>query len=125
MDDVAIKHEASIGHSWPFQIYQTLKEFGVAQISYVPDAGHAQLIELSHGDRAIQTTVLTTEEEGVALSAGRLARGRPRGALDAIKRRRQLREHVLARSELSHSLLHACDDARRMGGVQPVANPDG
>src|ERR1700730_16822064 len=70
MDDVAIKDEASIGHSWPFQIYKTLKEFGVAQISYVPDAGHARLIELSHGDRAIQTTVLTTEEEGVALSAG-------------------------------------------------------
>jgi sulfopyruvate decarboxylase alpha subunit len=70
MDDVAIKHDASIGHSWPFQIYKTLKKFGVMQISYVPDAGHAELIELSHGDSAIQTTVLTTEEEGVALSAG-------------------------------------------------------
>src|SRR5258707_843056 len=74
MDDVAIKHDASVGHSWPFQIYKTLKEFGVAQISYVPDAGHAELIELSHGDRAIQTTVLTTEEEGVALSACSAAR---------------------------------------------------
>jgi sulfopyruvate decarboxylase alpha subunit len=70
MDDVAIKDEARIGQGWPFQIYKTLKGFGVAQISYVPDAGHAQLIELSHRDRAIQTTVLTTEEEGVALSAG-------------------------------------------------------
>jgi sulfopyruvate decarboxylase alpha subunit len=70
MDDVAIKHDARIGHRWPFRIYKTLKEFGVAQISYVPDAGHAELIELSHGDSAIQTTVLTTEEEGVALSAG-------------------------------------------------------
>jgi len=70
MDDVAINQDAGVGQGWPFQIYKTLKEFGVAQISYVPDAGHAQLIELSHGDRAIQTTVLTTEEEGVALSAG-------------------------------------------------------
>ena len=70
MDDVAIKDDAGVGQSWPFQIYKTLKEFGVAQVSYVPDAGHAELIELSHGDRAIHTTVLTTEEEGVALSAG-------------------------------------------------------
>jgi hypothetical protein len=70
MDDVAMKDDARVGQGWPFQIYKMLKEFGVAQISYVPDAGHSQLIELSHGDRAIQTTVLTTEEEGVALSAG-------------------------------------------------------
>jgi len=70
MDDVAIRDSAKTGLGWPFQIYKTLKEFGVSQICYVPDAGHSQLIELSHGDDAIQTTVLTTEEEGVALSAG-------------------------------------------------------
>ena len=74
MDDVAIrddaKDDANTGQSWPFQIYRTLKGFGISQISYVPDAGHSQLIRLSHGDGAIQTTVLTTEEEGVALSAG-------------------------------------------------------
>jgi len=70
MDDVAIRDSAKTGQGWPFQIYKTLKEFGVSQISYVPDAGHSRLIELSHGDDAIQTTVLTTEEEGVALSAG-------------------------------------------------------
>src|SRR3984893_2070346 len=55
---------------WPSAIYRTLKDHGVAQISYVPDAGHSRLIELSHTDPAIKTTVLTTEEEGVALSAG-------------------------------------------------------
>ena len=70
MDDVAIKDDTKSGPSWPFQIYKTLKGFGVSQVSYVPDAGHSQLIELSHGDSAIQTTVLTTEEEGLALSAG-------------------------------------------------------
>lgn len=70
VDAVAIKHETETGPSWPFQIYKTLKAYGVSQISYVPDAGHSRLIELSHGDRAIKTTVLTTEEEGVALSAG-------------------------------------------------------
>ena len=34
------------------------------------DAGHSRLIRLAHDDPAIATTVLTTEEEGVALSAG-------------------------------------------------------
>ncbi len=70
MDDVAVRDEVATGQSWPVQIYKTLKALGVSQISYVPDAGHSRLIELSHGGGAIQTTVLTTEEEGVALSAG-------------------------------------------------------
>jgi sulfopyruvate decarboxylase alpha subunit len=70
MDDVTIKDDTQTGQSWPLQIYQTLKAYGVAQVSYVPDAGHSQLIKLSHADPAIQTTVLTTEEEGVAMSAG-------------------------------------------------------
>jgi sulfopyruvate decarboxylase alpha subunit len=70
MDDVAIQADSRTGQSWPLQIYKTLKAFDVSQICYVPDAGHSQLIELSHGDATIQTTVLTTEEEGVALSAG-------------------------------------------------------
>jgi sulfopyruvate decarboxylase alpha subunit len=61
MDDVAIQDDPRTGQSWPLQIYK---------ICYVPDAGHSQLIELSHGDATVQTTVLTTEEEGIALGAG-------------------------------------------------------
>jgi sulfopyruvate decarboxylase alpha subunit len=57
-------------HDWPLDIYNALKAAEVAQICYVPDAGHSRLIRLAHGDDAIETTVLTTEEEGVALSAG-------------------------------------------------------
>lgn len=56
--------------AWPHEIYRLLKQSGVAQASYVPDAGHGQLIELLHADPDIQTTVLTTEEEGIALAAG-------------------------------------------------------
>ena len=56
--------------AWPGQIYQVLKEAGVAQASYVPDAGHTKLIQLLHADPGTATTVLTTEEEGIALSAG-------------------------------------------------------
>ena len=55
---------------WPLDIYNALKEARVSQLCYVPDAGHSRLIQLSHADRDIKTTVLTTEEEGVALAAG-------------------------------------------------------
>jgi sulfopyruvate decarboxylase alpha subunit len=55
---------------WPLEIYRTLKRARVAQVSYVPDAGHSRLITLAHEDPEIATTVLTTEEEGIALSAG-------------------------------------------------------
>jgi sulfopyruvate decarboxylase alpha subunit len=56
--------------TWPQAIYRVLKAADVRQASYVPDAGHSRLIELLHADNDIQTTVLTTEEEGIALSAG-------------------------------------------------------
>jgi sulfopyruvate decarboxylase alpha subunit len=55
---------------WPRDIYRVLKQARIRQASYVPDAGHGQLIDLLHADPEIQTTVLTTEEEGVALAAG-------------------------------------------------------
>jgi sulfopyruvate decarboxylase alpha subunit len=47
-----------------------LKAARVAHMSYVPDAGHARLIQLFHADREIATNVLTTEEEGIAIAAG-------------------------------------------------------
>ncbi|MGH6678682.1 MAG: phosphonopyruvate decarboxylase [Bradyrhizobium sp.] len=69
MADLAGIDEAA-SRDWPLDIFRTLKALGVSQICYVPDAGHSSLIKLAHGDRGIKTTVLTTEEEGVALSAG-------------------------------------------------------
>ena len=61
---------ADAGTDWPLAIYETLKAFDMRQVAYVPDAGHSRLIELAHADPAIRATVLTTEEEGVALAAG-------------------------------------------------------
>ncbi len=55
---------------WANALYRALKESDIQQASYVPDAGHSRLIQLLKDDPAICTTVLTTEEEGVALSAG-------------------------------------------------------
>jgi len=42
----------------------------VRQVTYVPDSGHARLIELVRADRDMRAIPLTTEEEGVALSVG-------------------------------------------------------
>ena len=64
------REDAVSSRDWPLDIYNTLKTFEVSQVCYVPDAGHSRLITLSHEDAAVQTTVLTTEEEGVALCAG-------------------------------------------------------
>jgi sulfopyruvate decarboxylase alpha subunit len=55
---------------WSQYIYQALKQSNVGQVAYVPDAGHKSLIESCHADSAFKTVALTTEEEGVALSAG-------------------------------------------------------
>jgi len=56
--------------SWPDQVYSTLKDAGVRQVGYVPDAGHKRLIELCLADRDLRSVVLSTEEEGIGLAAG-------------------------------------------------------
>lgn len=56
--------------AWQDGVYDALIEAGVRQVVYVPDAGHKRLIERCHDNAALVTTVLTSEEEGVALLAG-------------------------------------------------------
>ncbi len=53
---------------WRDEIFAVLKRAEIRQVGYVPDAGHARLIELCRDDPAIRAVPLTTEEEGVALS---------------------------------------------------------
>ena len=55
---------------WRDAIFAVLKQAGIAQIGYVPDAGHARLIDLVRADPEILAIPLTTEEEGVAIAAG-------------------------------------------------------
>src|SRR5262249_9965289 len=52
----------------------------IRQVGYVPDAGHARLIERCTEDPEIRAVPLTSEEEGVALLAGAWLGGQ-RGAL--------------------------------------------
>jgi len=71
---------AETAPSWPDEIFAILQRFDVRQVSYVPDAGHAQLIQRVLASSSMRGIPLTTEEEGVALLAGAWAGGQ-RGAL--------------------------------------------
>ena len=55
---------------WRDDIFAVFKEAGIAQIGYVPDAGHARLIDLAAADPSIRAIPMTSEEEGIALAAG-------------------------------------------------------
>ncbi len=56
--------------TWQAAVYAALKQARITQLGYVPDAGHAHVIEAAHADPDMQPVVLTTEEEGIALAAG-------------------------------------------------------
>jgi sulfopyruvate decarboxylase TPP-binding subunit len=55
---------------WPDDIFAALKAAEIRQVGYVPDAGHARLIERVVADRDIRAVSLTSEEEGIGLAAG-------------------------------------------------------
>jgi sulfopyruvate decarboxylase alpha subunit len=55
---------------WAHDIYEVFREQGVSMVSYVPDAGHVDLIKLCEADDKMRAVSLTTEEEGVAFAAG-------------------------------------------------------
>ena len=64
------------GPAWAHELYDFLKANEITIFSYVPDAGHKVLIARSMADPDMESIVLTTEEEGVALSAGAHLGGR-------------------------------------------------
>jgi sulfopyruvate decarboxylase alpha subunit len=55
---------------WADDIHALFRAHRITLVSTVPDAGHQRLIELCQADQGIRFVTLTTEEEGVALSAG-------------------------------------------------------
>jgi sulfopyruvate decarboxylase alpha subunit len=56
--------------AWQEGIFTALKQGGIRQVPYVPDAGHAHVIRRVHADADMRGIVLTTEEEGVAVACG-------------------------------------------------------
>ena len=65
-----MNHTSQPSPAWQEAIFKVLKDGGVRQIAYVPDAGHSHLIRSAIADPDIEDVVLTTEEEGVAVVAG-------------------------------------------------------
>ena len=63
-------NDASSPVAWQDGVFAALKKSAIRQVGYVPDAGHARLIERAHADPDMTAVVLTTEEEGIALAAG-------------------------------------------------------
>ncbi len=61
---------SSDSSEWPEAIFRVLCTAGVTQVAYVPDAGHARLIDLCHANEAMHSVALTSEEEGIALLSG-------------------------------------------------------
>ena len=55
---------------WSAAVHEVLGTLGVAQVAYVPDAGHRRLIERCGNDAKMKAQPLTTEEEGIAVLAG-------------------------------------------------------
>jgi len=55
---------------WAPIIHEALLQARVEQVTYVPDAGHTRLLQLCHATPSMRSTVLTTEEEGIAINAG-------------------------------------------------------
>jgi sulfopyruvate decarboxylase TPP-binding subunit len=75
------QHVHSAGQiGWPDRIHGVFKRYAIRQVGYVPDTGHARLIELCIKDNEIKDVVLASETEGPGLVLG-AALGGERGAL--------------------------------------------
>ncbi len=61
---------AATDPAWAGAVHAVLRRHGVAQVSYVPDAGLSALIGCCGADPTMTLVPLSTEEEGVALAAG-------------------------------------------------------
>jgi sulfopyruvate decarboxylase alpha subunit len=56
--------------AWQKEVFDVLKEGGVRQIAFVPDAGHAYAIREAENDPDIDAVLLTNEQEGVCVVCG-------------------------------------------------------
>ena len=52
---------ANSAQNWQEKIFNILKQGGVKQVAYVPDAGHAHVIRRVQADADMRDIVLTTE----------------------------------------------------------------
>jgi sulfopyruvate decarboxylase alpha subunit len=55
---------------WQKEVFEVLRDGGVRQIAYLPDAGHSYSIRRAIESPDIHDILLTTEEEGVGVVSG-------------------------------------------------------
>ena len=72
--------QTELSEPWQRDVFNAFAGAKMRQIAYVPDAGLTGLIDLCQAENTLETTVLTTEEEGIGLLAGAWLGGQ-RGAL--------------------------------------------
>jgi sulfopyruvate decarboxylase alpha subunit len=70
MTTIMRQNLSDLARHWAHDIYEVFQAQGVSMVSYVPDAGHIELIKLCEADERMRVVSLTTEEEGVAFAAG-------------------------------------------------------
>jgi sulfopyruvate decarboxylase alpha subunit len=70
MTNIMRQNPSPLTRHWAHDIYEVFQARGISLISYVPDAGHVDLIKLCEADERMRVVSLTTEEEGVAFAAG-------------------------------------------------------
>jgi len=56
--------------NWQSEVFDAFKDLNISQVTYVPDAGHAPLIDQCLADPDIKAGPLTNEFEGVGMCAG-------------------------------------------------------
>jgi len=62
--------EAHPHAAWSGVMFDLMRDAGVTLFAHIPDAGNDQLIKIAEQHNEVQTILLTTEEEGVAVCAG-------------------------------------------------------
>jgi len=67
---VVVVSSSEAEETWSQAVFRQFKKAEVGQVSYVPDAGLSTLIDLAIDDPGLITTMLTTEEEGIAVATG-------------------------------------------------------
>ena len=70
MTTIMRQNRSDLARHWAHDIYEVFRAQGVSMVSYVPDAGHVDLIKLCEADDRMRAVSLTSEEEGVAFAAG-------------------------------------------------------
>jgi sulfopyruvate decarboxylase alpha subunit len=57
-------------HDWSQDVFDAMKACGIGTVATVPDGGLTRLLKLCEADAATRIVTLTTEEEGIGVTAG-------------------------------------------------------